>query len=84
MLLTRALSEAVEQGADIGSARVLASYATAAAVSNGPMEAAVHALWRLFDARDPAVRVARGMGLASVNACGPARRAIARYAMGGA
>jgi|TARA_B100001142_G_scaffold43586_1_gene39618 ubiquinone biosynthesis monooxygenase Coq6 len=48
------------------------------------MMAALDALHRLFSARSPAIAFGRGIGLAGVNAFAPARKMIARYAMGGA
>jgi ubiquinone biosynthesis monooxygenase Coq6 len=48
------------------------------------MMAALDMLQRLFGSEQPLVAWARGAGLAGVNALGPLRRRIARYAMGGA
>jgi 2-polyprenyl-6-methoxyphenol hydroxylase-like FAD-dependent oxidoreductase len=52
--------------------------------ANLPMMAALDMLQRLFGSEQPLVAWARGAGLAGVNALGPLRRRIARYAMGGA
>jgi ubiquinone biosynthesis monooxygenase Coq6 len=48
------------------------------------MMAALDGLQKLFASDMPVVAWARGAGLAGVNAIGPVRRRIARYAMGGA
>jgi ubiquinone biosynthesis monooxygenase Coq6 len=48
------------------------------------MMAALDALQKLFAVDSAGVAWARGFGLAGVNAIGPLRREIAKYAMGGA
>ena len=83
-LLVDALGRAAELGGDVGSATALAKYEDDATRANAPMMAALDGLQRLFAAEAPIVAWARGAGLAGVNALGPLRRQIARYAMGGA
>ena len=82
-LLVDALGRAAELGGDVGSATALAAYERDATRENAPMMAALDGLQRLFAAEAPIVAWARGAGLAGVNALGPLRRRIARYAMGG-
>ena len=84
VLLTDALAAACANGGDVGSMLVLRGYADAANGANVPMMAALDGLQRLFASDQPLVAWARGAGLAGVNALGPIRRRIARYAMGGA
>ena len=62
----------------------LGKYADGASAANLPMMAARDGLQKLFASDMPVVAWARGAGLAGVNAIGPVRRRIARYAMGGA
>ena len=78
------LCGACANGGDVGSMLVLRGYADAANGANVPMMAALDGLQRLFASDQPLVAWARGAGLAGVNALGPIRRRIARYAMGGA
>ncbi|ACO64762.1 predicted protein [Micromonas commoda] len=84
VLLTNALAGACANGGDVGSMLVLRKYADEAKAANVPMMAALDGLQRLFASDQPLVAWARGAGLAGVNALGPIRRRIARYAMGGA
>ena len=84
VLLTDALAAACANGGDVGSMLVLRKYADEAKAANVPMMAALDGLQRLFASDQPLVAWARGAGLAGVNALGPIRRRIARYAMGGA
>ena len=84
-LLVDALATAVSSGGDIGSVGgPLDEYASRATAANLPMMAALDGLQKLFAAEAPLVTWARGAGLAGVNALGPVRRQIAKYAMGGA
>ena len=82
--LVDALAAAAATGADVGSVGPLEEYGTRAATANVPMMAALDGLQKLFAAEAPIVAWARGAGLAGVNALGPVRRQIAKYAMGGA
>ena len=83
-LLTDALAGACANGGDVGSMLSLGKYADGASAANLPMMAALDGLQKLFASDMPVVAWARGAGLAGVNAIGPVRRRIARYAMGGA
>ena len=83
-LLVDSLAAAAATGADVGSATALDGYASGAAAANLPMMAALDGLQKLFATEAPLVAWARGAGLAGVNAIGPIRRQIAKYAMGGA
>lgn len=83
-LLVDALAAAAATGADVGSVTALDGYSRSAAAANLPMMAALDGLQKLFAAEAPLVAWARGAGLAGVNALGPVRRLIAKYAMGGA
>ena len=83
-LLTDALAGACANGGDVGSMLSLGRYADGASAANLPMMAALDGLQKLFASDMPVVAWARGAGLAGVNAIGPVRRRIARYAMGGA
>lgn len=71
-------------GGDIGSSSCLLAYEKKARAANAPMMAALDALQKLFAVDSKSVAWARGFGLAGVNAIGPLRREIAKYAMGGA
>jgi ubiquinone biosynthesis monooxygenase Coq6 len=82
-LLTDALAGACANGGDVGSMLSLGKYADGASAANLPMMAALDGLQKLFASDMPVVAWARGAGLAGVNAIGPVRRRIARYAMGG-
>lgn len=71
-------------GGDVGSSSCLLAYEKKARAANAPMMAALDALQKLFAVDSESVAWARGFGLAGVNAIGPLRREIAKYAMGGA
>jgi ubiquinone biosynthesis monooxygenase Coq6 len=82
-VLVSVFEECVETGGDVGSARCLARYQAKARNANVPMMLALDGLQKLFALDSSAAAWARGFGLAGVNALGPLRREIAKYAMGG-
>lgn len=83
-LLQDVIEATVENGGDVGAASCLRSYEKKARAANAPMMAALDALQKLFAVDSAGAAWARGFGLAGINAIGPLRREIARYAMGGA
>ena len=83
-LLQDVIEATVENGGDVGAASCLLSYEKKARAANAPMMAALDALQKLFAVDSTGAAWARGFGLAGINAIGPLRREIARYAMGGA
>ena len=83
-LLVGVFEETIENGGDVGAAGCLLAYEKKARAANAPMMAALDALQKLFSVDSAGVAWARGFGLAGVNAIGPLRREIAKYAMGGA
>ena len=83
-LLVGVFEETIENGGDVGAAGGLLAYEKKARAANAPMMAALDALQKLFSVDSAGVAWARGFGLAGVNAIGPLRREIAKYAMGGA
>ena len=83
-LLQDVIEATVANGGDVGAASCLRSYEKKARAANAPMMAALDALQKLFAVDSAGAAWARGFGLAGINAIGPLRREIARYAMGGA
>jgi len=83
-LLQDVIEATVANGGDVGAASCLLSYEKKARAANAPMMAALDALQKLFAVDSAGAAWARGFGLAGINAIGPLRREIARYAMGGA
>jgi 2-octaprenyl-6-methoxyphenol hydroxylase len=72
--LAQVLVEARRLGEDIGSALVLERYARWRRFDNVMLAAATDGFTRLFSNDNPALRLARGLGMSAVNAMGPARR----------
>ena len=83
-LLQDVIEATTENGGDVGAALCLLSYEKKARAANVPMMVALDALQKLFAVDSQGAAWARGFGLAGINAIGPLRREIARYAMGGA
>ena len=83
-LLQDVIEATVANGGDVGAASCLRLYEKKARAANAPMMAALDALQKLFAVDSAGAAWARGFGLAGINAIGPLRREIARYAMGGA
>ena len=83
-LLQDVIEATTENGGDVGAASCLLSYEKKARAANVPMMVALDALQKLFAVDSQGAAWARGFGLAGINAIGPLRREIARYAMGGA
>jgi ubiquinone biosynthesis monooxygenase Coq6 len=81
-LIANAITDAVASGQDIGSVNTLIPYARASTVANAPMMVAIDGIQKLFSAATFPIVFSRSIGLATVNAIGPLRRQIARYAMG--
>ncbi|MBV8455931.1 MAG: ubiquinone biosynthesis protein UbiH, partial [Acetobacteraceae bacterium] len=69
-------------GEDPGSPRLLARYQRARRPDNLMMLVATDALDRLFSNSNPALRLARDMGIAAVNRTLPLKRMFMRQAMG--
>jgi len=80
--LAEVLVDAVRLGEDIGSEAVLARYASWRRFDNVALAAATDVFNRLFSTDIPAVRLARGIGMAAVNRIGPARRFFMQEAGG--
>jgi 2-octaprenyl-6-methoxyphenol hydroxylase len=72
--LAEVLVEARRLGEDIGSELVLERYARWRRFDNVMLAAATDGFTRLFSNDNPALRLARGLGMSAVNAMGPARR----------
>ena len=72
--LAQVLADAVRLGEDIGSEGVLARYARWRRLDNLAVSLACDGFNRLFSNANPALRAARGAGMALVNRLGPARR----------
>ncbi|GAN98774.1 hydroxylase/monooxygenase, ubiquinone biosynthesis hydroxylase [Komagataeibacter xylinus NBRC 13693] len=69
-------------GGDVGAADVLRRYQARCRPANMLMLVATDALERLFGNDNPVLRLARDVGLATVNRITPLRRSFARHAMG--
>jgi len=80
--LAQTLVEAARLGEDIGSAAVLERYAAWRRFDTVTLSAGMDAFVRLFSNDHPAVRLARGVGMAAVNRLGPARRFFMQEAGG--
>ncbi len=72
--LAETLVEAMRLGEDIGSEVVLERYAAWRRLDTVSISLAADAFVRLFSNDNPALRLARGLGMAAVNRIGPARR----------
>ncbi len=83
MALGELLIAAHERGEDLGDAALLRAYQAARRPANLAMLAATDVLDRLFSNDNPALRLARDLGIAGVNRIPPLRRAFMRAAMGG-
>ena len=73
---------AKREGADVGSPALLARYQRARRPDNLAMLAMTDGLDRLFSTNHPALRLARGLGIAAVHRTGPLKRMFMRRAMG--
>lgn len=80
--LAEVVVEAQRLGEDIGSLTVLERYARWRRVDTVGLAAATDLFVRLFSNNHPALRLARGIGMAAVNRIGPARRFFMRDAGG--
>jgi 2-octaprenyl-6-methoxyphenol hydroxylase len=80
--LAQTLVEAARLGEDIGSEAVLARYAAWRRFDTLTLSAGMDAFVRLFSNDNPALRLARGLGMAAVNRIGPARRFFMQEAGG--
>jgi 2-octaprenyl-6-methoxyphenol hydroxylase len=80
--LAQTLVEAARLGEDIGSEAVLARYAAWRRFDTLTLSAGMDAFVRLFSNDNPAMRLARGLGMAAVNRIGPARRFFMQEAGG--
>lgn len=80
--LAEVLVDAKRLGLDLGHGSVLAHYARWRRFDNLLMLGLTDALVRLFSNEQPALRVARDIGLAAVNRAGPLKRLFMRHAMG--
>jgi 2-octaprenyl-6-methoxyphenol hydroxylase len=81
--LAEVLVEALRLGEDIGGPAVLDRYARWRRFDAATLALATDLLTRLFSTDNPAVRLARGAGLALVNRFAPARRLFMQEAGGG-
>lgn len=80
--LVEVVVEAMRLGEDIGSVGVLERYARWRRFDNAALAAGFDGFVRLFSNDHPAVRAARGLGLAAVNRIAPLRRAFMAEAGG--
>jgi 2-octaprenyl-6-methoxyphenol hydroxylase len=80
--LTDLVITAHQRGEDPGSPRLLARYQRARRPDNLMMLVATDALDRLFSNSNPALRLARDLGIATVNRTLPLKRMFMRQAMG--
>jgi 2-octaprenyl-6-methoxyphenol hydroxylase len=80
--LSRLVIEAKLAGEDVGSAELLARYQRARRPDNLAMLAMTDGLDRLFSTNNPAVRLARDLGIAAVDRTRPLKRVFMRRAMG--
>jgi 2-octaprenyl-6-methoxyphenol hydroxylase len=70
------------RGEDLGRANLLAAYQRARRVDVIAMLAATDQLDRLFSTNNPAIRLARGLGIAAVDRMPRLKQAFMRQAMG--
>jgi 2-octaprenyl-6-methoxyphenol hydroxylase len=80
--LAQVLVDAARLGEDLGSETVLKRYAAWRRFDNVTLAAATDLFNRLFSNDHPALRLARGAGMAVVNHIGPARRFFMQEAGG--
>jgi len=80
--LSRLVIGAKAAGTDIGSPDLLERYQRARRPDNLAMLAMTDGLDRLFSTNNPAVRLARDLGIAVVNRTGPLKKVFMRRAMG--
>lgn len=80
--LVQVLTEAKNQGRDIGELRVLERYERWRRGDNLMMVAATDGLKRLFGSTNPLLKFARNHGLGAVNAIAPLKNLFIRHAMG--
>ncbi len=81
-VLAPLLAAARASGGDIGGAALLAAYQRGRRADNLAMLAMTDGLDRLFRARNPAIRLARDIGIAAVDRLPPVKRFFMRQAMG--
>ena len=80
--LAEVLVDARRLGLDIGASDVLERYQRRRRFDSVVLAAATDGLNRLFSTDDPAITLARGLGLAAVNRAAPLKRLFMRHAMG--
>jgi 2-octaprenyl-6-methoxyphenol hydroxylase len=80
--LSRLVIAAKAAGEDVGSPTLLARYQRARRPDNLAMLAMTDGLDRLFSTNQPAVRLARDLGIAAVDRARPLKRMLMRRAMG--
>jgi len=80
--LTDLVIGAKAAGQDVGAAALLARYQRARRTDNLTMLAMTDGLDRLFSTNNPALRLARDLGIAAVDRTRPLKRAFMRRAMG--
>ena len=81
--LAEVIVDASRLGEDIGAEAVLERYAAWRRFDTATLSAGMDAFVRLFSNDNPALRLARGLGMAAVNRIGPARRFFMQEAGGG-
>ncbi len=81
--LASLLIAAHDAGEDLGAPALLRRYQSARRPANLAMLAATDALDRLFSTDNPALRLARDLGIAAVHRLPPLKRAFMKAAMGG-
>jgi 2-octaprenyl-6-methoxyphenol hydroxylase len=82
--LAECIADGVGLGLDTGDVSILERYQRWRRFDNVTMALGMEFFDKLFSNDIPPLRAARGLGLAAVNAVGPARRFFMKYAGGGA
>ncbi|CAM9643858.1 unnamed protein product [Chrysoparadoxa australica] len=80
--LAGVLAEGKQSGVDLGSSHLLARYETDRKAKNLAMMGGLNALHHLFGSPSAAVAALRNIGIGSLNALGPIKARVAKYATG--
>ncbi len=80
--LADTLLTAIAQGECYGSERVLKRFERERQTSNLQMSAAMEGFKRLFNSQQPALRLARNLGMTLMNRLGPVKNHVVQQAMG--
>ena len=80
--LAETLNEAIAQGDEFGSERVLKHFERERQLSNLQMSAAMEGFKRLFNSRQPALMLARNLGMSLMDRLTPVKNHVVQQAMG--